>query len=1122
MKPGSAPAFSFRRSFVLLALTSATLVAQPSIAKEAAPASGDALLEQFRNPPPSARPRVWWHWVNGNITEDGINKDIEWMARIGIGGAQIFDVARPMPSMVEKPLPYMSPAWRSAFGAAATKADTLGIELGVASSPGWSETGAPWVGPDDAMKKVVWSSIEIAGGKRFVGNLPKPPDVSGPFQELDADTHHGSKTIHYYRDALVLALPRDPLTGPVRAGEALINGAATDPDALQDGYLDTGVAFPRASRAEPGTVQYSFDKARTVRSARLFIANAPGSVLSGPFTPRLEASEDGKVWQTVGTFTQTSVPSTISFPEVSARHFRLLLTYGMPGPINFSAAPGVDLRMAAGLGGEVRAPIIAEFQLSSDPRVNAFEQKAAFAYADNYYALDSDMGDDLAAPDPDSVLDLTGRMDASGRLDWKPPRGNWRILRIGYSLTGKTNAPASPEATGLEVDKYDRGAVERYVARYLENYRAITGPELFGRRGLTNLVTDSIEVRPANWTPGIVTAFKRMRGYDPRPWMPSLTGMVIGSRNQSDAFLHDFRKTLGELIETEHYGTIARVARREKLTLYGEALEGNRQISALGDDLDLRRHADIPMGAMWTFTGKEAAPHYRADMRGAASVAHLYGKPIVAAEVLTSILQPWAYSPADLQPMIDAAFLAGVNRPVIHSVVHQPRDDKRPGLSLQGFGQFFGRHETWAEMAKPWMDYIARTSFLLQQGRNVADVAYFYGEDTPISVIAAKGFPADVPQRNAYDFISPSGLAELSVENGELVSSGRARYRALYLGGTSRQMTLPVLERIAKLVEAGANVIGMRPQATPSLADDPARFEEIATKLWSGSTGDGRILETQNVETALGDLGVNADFTVSGGNEDTDVRFVHRTLADGDVYFVSNRRSMKESIEAHFRIGGRIPTIWKSETGSVSQVGFRTESSHTIVPLTMEPNESFFVIFRQPTTARKLAIQQPTFKTITGVAGPWTVSFESGLGAPPPVKLDELRSLSENKLEGVRFFSGTTTYETSFALPQNAENQEGLVLDLGKVGDIAEVQVNGRIAGTAWKAPFRVDISGLVKSGSNELRIKVANRWINRLIGDAQDGADKVAFTLLPTYRADAKLQPSGLIGPVEILGNSN
>lgn len=1098
-----------------------------STAGTAQPRSGseDRLLEGFRNPPASARPRVWWHWVNGNISADGIEKDLAWLARIGVGGAQVFDVARPMPSLVDHPLTYMSPHWKAAFRGAIQSSRRLGLELGIASSPGWSESGGPWVPADDAMKKLVWSETTIKGNRRFRDVLALPPSVAGPYQGLNGDTHHGTRATEYYRDAILLAVREDRAGGVARPRTVMVNGQPIDGGALQDEKLDDGIPLPPTRPSEPGVIRYQFPGLTTIRSARLFIANLPGSTLAGPLVPRLEASDDGAVWRPVSDFTLTSVPTTVSFAPVTARQFRLIFARGKPGDLSgFTPAPGVDMRIAAGLGGGGAKPVVGDFQLSTQPRVNAFERKAAFAIADDYYALDGQVGDNAAGIEPESVIDITSQMSADGRLDWKAPKGNWRILRIGYSLTGKTNAPANSEATGLEVDKYDASAVERYLAAYFATYRTITGTGTLGGQGLNALVTDSSEVRPANWTPDLVAQFRRLRGYDPRPWLPAVTGIIIGSRQQTDAFLYDFRRTLGELAASEHYGTIARVAKAEGMTVYGEALEGNRAISSLGDDLDLRRHADIPMGAMWSFGASGPRPHYLADMRGAASVAHLYGRPIAAAESLTSIMQPWAFAPADLQPMIDVEFLSGINRPVIHSVVQQPRDDRKPGMSLQGFGQFFGRHESWAEMAKPWIDYISRSSYLLQQGRNVADVAYFYGEEAPVSVLAAESYPADVPHGYAYDFLSPTALlSELSVQKGEIVSKGGARYRAIYLGGTSARMTLPVLKRLSELVDAGATVVGMPPIGSPALVDDAGEIAQLTHRLWASSgetkNGEGRVFASRDISAALLSHGLEPDFAVTGSTAGADIPFVHRTLGNGEIYFLSNRSARTERFDARFRVTGRVPQIWRAATGEIVPASYRIVDGATTVPLEMGSHESFFVIFRETAKEQHRDVPHRPLTEVADIAGPWTVSFEPGRGAPSSIRLDQLASLSEHPLPGVKYFSGVATYETRFTLaPAALADRRSLVLDLGKIGDVAEVIVNDRLAGTAWKAPYLLDVGPLLRAGSNVLRVRVANLWVNRLIGDQQPGAQKVTSTAIATYTAKAPLRPSGLIGPVSLL----
>lgn len=1119
---------------VVVPLLVATVLSVPAYADEAKDrhqeTSADKVLVEFKEPPQSARPRVWWHWMNGNVTKDGIAKDLEWMKRVGIGGLQNFDANLATPLIVQKRLVYMHPDWKDAFHFAAQKADDLGLELAIASSPGWSETGGPWVQAQDGLKKVVWSETQLVGGSRFTGKLLAPPSVTGPFQgipfkdPLIALSGEQEKTPpKYYRDIAVLAYPVQvhALPRPIVRGA---DGKVLDASALLDEDLATTVQLPGATADKPPMLTLEYSAPVTIRSARLFVPGAKAMFSGAGFAPQLESSTDGgRSWNHIADFPVTAVPTTISFAPATARLFRVLIVPQASAMSNMGeTAPGIDPGPFAGymtaLSGS-NAPQVAEIKLFPEAKVDQAESKAGFALERDYYDLSRGIPDEVGVP-VGQVIDVTRRMKPDGTLDWTPPEGNWRVVRLGYSLLGTTNHPAPAEATGLEVDKFDGAAVRSYLETYIGMYRDAAGADLIGKRGVRAILTDSIEVGAANWTPKMIAQFKRLRGYDPVPWLPVLTGSIIGSRSESDKFLYDFRRTLAELMASEHYGTVAQVAHEHDLKVYGEALEDNRP--SLGDDMAMRSHADVPMSALWTFTREKGPnPTYLADMKGAASVAHLYGQNLVAAESMTAAMNPWAYGPADLRRIIDLEFVTGINRPVIHTSVHQPVDDKVPGLSLFIFGQYFNRHESWAEMAKPWVDYISRNSFLLQQGRNFADVAYFYGEESPLTGLYGKTPVQDAPIHYAYDFVNSDALVNLlRVENGDVVAKSGARYRIIYLGGSSAKMTLPMLRRLSELVEAGATVVGREPTGSPSLDDKDSDFRALVAKMWSGQAvtplGSGRVIASKDVEAVLGSIGVEPDFDYTG-EKDSDILFLHRRVEDGDIYFVNNRVNRAANVEARFRVTGKVPEIWRADTGTSEPISYRTEGDHIVVPLSMLPEDSFYVVFRKVSNAAQATLIKPVPSVLTRLDGPWEVAFQNGRGAPPTVTLASLGSLSEQQNPGVKFFSGTSTYTKSFALPKRSRVGSPLWLDLGKIADIAEVRVNGTLVGTVWHAPYRLDIGKVVKQGTNRLEVRVANLWVNRLIGDAQPGAEKITWTAVPTYKADAPLRPSGLIGPVTL-----
>lgn len=1067
--------------------------------------------------------------MNGNISKDGIAADLAWMKRAGLAGVQTFDIEREVPTIVPKRVLYMSPEWKDAFRYATGLAADLDFEVTIASSPGWSLTGGPWVKPQDGMKKLTWSETVVNGGRRFVGMLPPPAATTGPFMDVAAREHGAisEERPSHYDDAAVFAyrIARPPASAAPTV--TLGDGKAIDAGALSDGKFATGVKVPRGTAEAPAFLNLGYAHPQTVRSLTLHMPGNADMFSGAGIAATLEADRGAGAWSKVADLAISAAPTTASFAPVTATRFRLVVRPRIPDlneSTGLPAAPGyagfvVTPAMMVG-----RGPLeVTELHLSPEAKIDHFETKAGFSITQDYHALPDPADATSTGVPPTAVVDLTGRMRADGTLDWQAPKGTWRVVRLGYALTGKTNAPAPPEATGLEVDKLDAAAVRSYVESYLRTYREVVGPELIGARGIRALLTDSTEVGAFNWTPGMIEEFRRLRGYDPRPWLPALTGAIVGSRSQSDRFLYDFRTTLGDLHASAHYGTLTQVAHENGLKVYSEALEGWRV--ALGDDIEMRRHADFPMAALWSYPRDGSPrPGYFSDMRGAASAAHLYGQNIVAAESMTSSRFPFADAPSDLRRVVDLEFANGINRLAIHTSVHQPTE-QAPGMSMGNIGQFFTRHETWAEMARPWIDYVARSSFLLQQGRFHADVAWFYGEEAPLAPLGATNRLSGLPTRYAYDFVSPGALRDLlKVDSGELVAPSGARYRVLYLGGTSERMTLPTLRRIAGLAEAGATIVGLPPSASAALTDDPREFRELVGKLWSGGlvtrVGQGRIIADTNAESALRSISIDPDFDYVKPADDSEVLFVHRKLADGDIYFVNNRRNRPERIEARFRVAGKAPELWRADTGGNAPVSYRVEGNRTVVPLTLGAEESLFVVFRRPTSTGEVILPDPAAAPSAGIAGPWKVAFQTGRGAPATASLATLKPLNEHAVPGIRFFSGVATYTTSFELPSGYRTGQPLLLDLGQVGDLAEVRVNGKPVGTAWHAPFQVPVGSAVRPGKNTLEVRVANLWVNRLIGDQQPGATKIAWTAMPTYKADAPLRSAGLIGPVTLLAD--
>jgi len=1098
--------------------------------------SDEALLKGFQNPPNSAKPRVWWHWMNGNITKEGIKLDLEWMDRVGIGGFQNFDASLTTPKLVDQRLVYMTPEWKDAFLFTTKLADQLGLEEAIAGSPGWSESGGPWVKPSQGMKKVVWSETRIEGGKHFTGTLAHPPTVSGPFQNLPLFdflamiSGQPPATPTFYADTAVIAYRAPDHDVPLSALHPKITSSSGNLDLslLDDGDLVKTTQLPKAPPDKQAWIQYDFASPQTMHAVTL-VLNDPSAAAANmfgaaPSIADVEASDDGMTFRKL-----VDIPAdggwehTIAFPATTARFFRIAFSDKPPsgfGDMQFDVEnPFGDFsRMKPDPNFE-----ISELVLHPGARVSRFEEKAGFA---NLIGLDAFPTPAVAAEDAirkGNIVDLTSRMRPDGTLDWTPAPGNWVVLRFGYSLTGVTNHPASPEGTGLEVDKLSREDVKEYLNTYLDNYKSAVG-DLMGKRGLRYVINDSWEAGTANWTDDMVAEFTKRRGYDPRPWMPVLAGHVIESSEESDRFLWDFRETLGELLVENHYDQINEILHSRGMGHYGESHEEGRAF--IGDGMAVKRHNDVPMSAMWTQKpGVNAEQYgYNADIRESASVAHIYGQNLVAAESLTASSGAWAWSPATLKPTVDKELAMGLNRFVIHTSVHQPLLDKKPGLALGPFGQWFNRNETWAEQAKPWVSYLTRSSFLLQQGRFAADIAYFYGEDSNLTALFLNRSP-DIPAGYNFDYINADALTHvLTFEDGDLATPSGMRYRVLALDAHSRQMSLPVLKKIRGLVEAGAVVAGPKPTGTPSLSDDSKEFQSIADLLWGSGSGNrvgkGRVYGDKRLEEVLAAIGVAPDFEYTKPESDTNLLFVHRKLADGDLYYVDNRSDHSEALETSFRVTGKEAELWHADTGNTEPAPYLIANGRTTVPLQLEPWGTVFVVFRMPAKVEARSLPSTTEITLATVEGPWDLSFEPNLGAPAKITLDKLISWSDNADEGVKYFSGKGTYTKTIDAPADWFAKDAhLSFDLGEVKNLAEVSVNGKSLGIIWKTPYRVDVTGNLKPGKNTVEIRVTNAWVNRIIGDRQPNVTKsYTFTSPKFYKADSKLVSSGLLGPVRII----
>lgn len=1125
------------RLCAIAAAAAMTALPLPASAQDTAGDAGSAIYEQFRNPSMSARPRVWWHWMNGNITKDGIRKDLQWMRRNGVVGFHNFDANLETPQVVENRLVYMTPEWKDAFRFALDEADSLGMEVTIASSPGWSETGGPWVKAEDAMKKLVWRQLEVEGqlaapvarrGNRRGNAAPVPVeqviplpdgfDCSGVFQD-DMSAHWNTDVqMPFYRDIAVLAVkipdsdvdfgrlqPIISASSQVTAAGKAIDGPI--PFGLLNSDSMRGGVVLHAGADHSCWLQYEFEQPQTVRSV---VVSELKQGDKNSAARELQCSDDGVHFRTVATLAyQSTIQKTWSFPAETARFFRIVFSDGQKlAECDFS---------------------VYQFMLSSVTRIQDAGDKAGLGFY-RLLHLESTPSDSAVAR-LDDVVELTDRF-VDGKLTWAVPEGRWRIFRFGYSLTGKTNHPASAEATGFEVDKLDPRAVRNYLENYLATYKDASGGRL-GPGGISHLLTDSYEAGPQTWTGNMAAEFKARKGYDVMRWLPAITGMALNSTDETERFLFDWRRCIGEMLVEYHYDIQNEVLAQYGMKRYTESHENYRAL--LSDGMDCKRKAEIPMSAYWmTYNqGTFFTPRFEADLRESSSVAHIYGQNLTAAESFTADGfrdGAWVYSPAVLKPTADAAMAAGLNRFIVHTSPHQPVDDKFPGLGLGKYGQWFDRHQTWAEQAWAWTDYLSRSCEMLQQGQCVSDIAWYYGEDNNLTGIFLRDYPA-VPAGYNYDYFSKSVLVDDSrLENGAIVVPSGLRYRVLVIDPGVPFMSMPVLRRMKELADAGVVIVGPAPAKLAGMDGSEEAFAATVASVWE--SGRRNVLPFSDLAMALSSAGIDPDFrTVSysgvgdwqkvDANTGRGLKYVHRHTAEGEIYWVSNQTRSACSFDASFRASGLKPELWHAEDGSREAVSYAIADGRTTVPMRLEPFESVFVTFLTPAESPSLTLPERQEEQLLVLDGDWTVAFQENRGAPSGNFQLPLGSLTQNEEYGIRYFSGIASYCRNFRLSRRTLRSAGrLMLDLGEVKDLAEVWVNGRKLAVLWHAPFRLDITDALRAGENTIEVKVVNTWHNRIVGDVrlQDASERVTYYPLDLLKPDEPLLPAGLMGPVKIM----
>ena len=1059
----------------LLGLTISLALCSPCIAQK-------NLEKSFKTPPDSIQTSVYWYWMSDNISKEGVVKDLHSMKSVGINRAFIGNIG--YGSTPYGKVKIFSEEWWDIMHTALKTATELNIEIGVFNSPGWSQSGGPWVKPAQAMRYLTSTTATFKGPKKLDVQLERP---DGDFQDVRVIAY---KTPKGYGSSIAMHKPK------LSSSIALQNLGH-----LIDGSQSTSVDIP-------ANESFSIDlEANSDFTARSLVIYPSHKLLD--VNVQLQVKKDGE-YVTAKTFpisrTKSSLnvgfkpfgPIAVSIPATSAKSFRLLFAksgaFGLK-EIDLSQTPVVENYIEKTLAKMFQSPL---------PYWNEYQWPEQAVIDDNSLVID-----------PATVVDISKFMSASGQLNWDLPAGDWTIMRTGMLPTGVENGPASKEGTGLEIDKMSKEHVASHFDAFMgELLRRVPAAD---RKTWKVVVEDSYETGGQNWTDGMLDKFKTNYGYDPLPYLPVIQGEVVGDQNKSDRFLWDLRRFIADRVAYDYVGGLREVSNKHGLTTW---LENYGHWGFPGEFLQYGGQSDEIGGEFWS-EGELG----NIENRAASSAAHIYGKTKVSAESFTAGGKAYERYPYIMKQRGDRFFTEGINNTLLHVFIQQPSDDKLPGINAD-FGNEFNRHNTWFSYLDLFINYLKRTNFMLQQGKYVADVAYFIGEDAP--KMTGVTDPA-LPNGYSFDYINAEVIhTRMKVKDGKMILPDGMSYKLLVLPKL-KTIRPELLAKIKELVAQGANILGPAPERSPSLANFPeadAKVKSMVDEIWgdvNGTTvkyrtfGKGTVMSGMDMQTALNTLKIIPDFK---SNTAEPVLFIHRSGPQAEIYFVSNQSEKQVTFTPTFRTVAMQPELWDPVTGRTRVLSeLSANGSGTSVPLTLEPLQSVFVIFKKPVVANNTgAVNFPEAKLLEEINGPWKVTFDPKMRGPEkPVVFDTLVDWTLRPEENIKYYSGTAVYSNSFRATKPAKN-ERIYLSFSDVKVMAKVKVNGKDAGGVWTAPWRVDITDVVMGGVNTVEISVVNTWVNRLIGDSKLPAEqRKTWTSVNPYKPDSKLVPSGLTGAVVV-----
>lgn len=1105
----------------------------------------DVIESTFLHPPESAKPWVFWYWLHGAVSKEGITADLEAMKEVGIGGAYLMPIKDTSAAIPFQPqVRQLTPEWWGMVKFAMQEAKRLNLKLGVHVSDGFALAGGPWITPELSMQKLVCTKTYINEGFTSQIKLMQPETKE-----------------NYYKDIAVYAYPAN------YKNEIVLNNlepVVTTSNGADASFLPINEAKQTFRSDSSCWIQYAYSQPVTVRQVKIKKQN--NAYQSQRFI--IQRSDDGKNFFAADTlrpprhgWQDWDEPYTHAVKTFTAKYIRFLWSKEgtEPGSEDLDAAKWRPALRVQGI------------YISDEPVINNYEAKngSVWRVADNTTSEEVSKADAVPL---NKIINLTNKLSPDGKLNWSPPVGSdWVIVRIGHTSTGATNATGGA-GKGLECDKFSTEATSLQFRNWFGKFYTETDATL-AKEVIKVFHVDSWECGSQNWSKNFASEFKKKRGYDLMPYLLVMTGTPIADANTSEKVLHDVRQTIAELVNDKFYATLKTLAHEKGCLFSAESIAP----TFVSDGLMHYKYADIPMGEFWFNSPTHDKPN---DVLDAVSGAHIYGKNIVQAEAFTTLRSDWGEHPGNLKALGDREFAMGINKMVLHVFMQNPWLDKKPGMTLDGIGLYYQRDQTWFRQSKAWIEYLTRCQALLQLGKPVVDIGVFTGEEVPrrsvlpdrlvntlpgifgeekieaekkrlnnvgqplnqkpdgVTYSANMAYPEDWidPFKGyTYDCFNPDVLLQMKVVKGRVVTPGGASYALLVIPGKhpmnpNRTMSTVVSNKLRQLANEGAKII---------VAKDYLKF------LGSNKNFIAAPYKPNNFES----LGLKRDMlydtsqhVMFGWKErwPPNLAICRRDIEDKTIYFVSNPDNQELWFDFMFRYKGLKPEIYDPVTGKIDKP-FSADTANGFVKFSvlLAPYESKFFVFSKAGVPEPYEWNNIKLARIVDRMQPlypngWEINFKDKEGditrklvfdsarlakgyAKEVFDAVELKSWTEDSFPFIKYFSGTAVYRTTYNFDKNPDTVNVVELQMNNLKNIASVKVNGIDCGTIWTYPYHVDIKKAIRQGENKIEIAVTNTWRNRLIGDELMPDKKTTWLNSPYKLKDKPLLPAGIIGDVEI-----